>query len=82
MHCNKCGNTLTENDNFKLDYSFNYFSKHDLDRLELALCNNCLDNTIDKLVKECRINPIVEYKPPVKYDFKLLFKDNEIIPLE
>lgn len=35
-----------------------YGSKHDGDIIDLDICCDCFDVLIDKLAKQCKINPI------------------------
>lgn len=80
--CNMCGHEVPEHEEAKFKYQFGYFSKRDLDSLWLVLCPECLDKLADKLIRECKINPVEEYEPPFQeYGFQCLFVNNEILPL-
>lgn len=61
--CNLCGkefDKLDELEGFGVHTRFGYGSKFDGDNVELDLCCECLDKLMDKLIRECKINPIVE----------------------
>lgn len=62
--CNLCGNEFNEWDeleNFGIHTRVGYGSKFDGNDIELDLCCNCFDKLIDRLLPECKINPIAKY---------------------
>lgn len=61
--CNKCGQAVDEYEVISFSHAYGYFSKFDLSQLKLTLCISCLDKLTDKLIQECNINPLIEYKP-------------------
>lgn len=61
--CNLCGKEFDEWDEqegFGIHTRAGYGSKFDGDSVELDLCCECFDRLMDKLVPECKINPIIE----------------------
>ena len=60
--CNMCGKELDSYENFHIHYEAGYESKYDLDKLNLDLCNACLDEVIDWLRSKCVIDPIEKEK--------------------
>lgn len=61
--CNLCGKEFDEWDKkewFGLHTRVGYGSKFDGDGIDLDLCCECFDKLMDKLISECKINPIVE----------------------
>lgn len=61
--CNLCGkefDILDEQEDFGIHTRAGYGSKFDGDDVELDLCCECFDKLMDKLIPECKINPIVE----------------------
>lgn len=61
--CNSCGQAVEEHEAISFSYAYGYVSKFDLSQLKLTLCVSCLDKLTDKLIKECSVNPLIEYKP-------------------
>lgn len=49
-----------EQEAFGLHTRVGYGSKLDGDNVELDLCCECFDKLMDRLIPECKINPIVE----------------------
>lgn len=61
--CNLCGkefDTCDEKEKFGIHTQAGYGSKFDGDNIQLDLCCGCFDGLIDKLIPECKINPILE----------------------
>lgn len=61
--CNVCGKELDEYDeqeHFGLHTRVGYGSKHDCSDVDLDFCCDCFDKLMDKLVPQCKINPITE----------------------
>lgn len=61
--CNLCGKEFDEIDKcvgFGIHTRVGYGSKFDTDDVDLDLCCECFDKFMDKLILECKINPIVE----------------------
>lgn len=59
FYCNKCGKTFDfwdKQEAFHIYHKLGYGTSYDGDTLELDLCRGCMD----KLIDECKINPIVE----------------------
>lgn len=61
--CNKCGETVSKNKANNFKHKFGYFSKFDMDRLNLTLCNGCLDEMTELIIANCKISPLIEYNP-------------------
>lgn len=60
--CNMCGEEISIQDhtNFNIKYGYGYDSKHDYGKLNLDLCDKCLDKLTDYLIEKCEINPVTE----------------------
>ena len=59
--CNICGKEFSdydEQEQIGLHSQIGYGSKHDGDTIDLDICCDCFDILIDKLAKQCKINPI------------------------
>lgn len=59
--CNVCGKEFSdydEQERIGLHSKIGYGSKHDGDTIDLDICYDCFDILIDKLAKQCKINPI------------------------
>ena len=59
--CNVCGKEFSdydEQEHIGLHSQIGYGSKHDGDIIDLDICCDCFDVLIDKLAKQCKINPI------------------------
>ena len=79
--CNMCGHEVPAHEESIFQYKFGYFSKRDLDTLRLILCPICLDKLTDKLIEDCKINPVKEYESPVsERGIKMLYINDHIIP--
>lgn len=61
LKCNCCGKEFKNFELAKFRYIYGYLSKRDMDMLDLKLCVECFDNLTDKLVKECKVNPVLEW---------------------
>lgn len=62
--CNVCGKAFDLWDNqedFGFDYHIGYGSRHDMERIQLHLCCDCFDKTLDWLLPQCKINPMSSY---------------------
>ena len=59
--CNYCGNEFSTYKIEKFKYVYGYYSKRDLDMLDLKICVECLDKLTDKLINECKVNPVLEW---------------------
>jgi hypothetical protein len=59
--CNMCGRNLDRNkhSNFNIDYTYGYDSEFDLSKLELDLCDTCLNKLTQYLIDNCKINPVI-----------------------
>lgn len=81
--CNKCGTDTSQMHLHKFNHSYGFFSHYDLDKLELCLCDKCLDKLTDRLIETCKINPIKEYEPLDYFKkYKWLLKNGEFIPID
>jgi len=59
--CNKCGKEIDEHyESMNINHKIGYGSKYDDARLEIDLCNECLDEWIDWLRSQCKYDIIVE----------------------
>lgn len=59
VYCNKCGKLMDDADvyqNFHIRDTLGYGSKYDEEKLDLWLCNHCLDELIDS----CEIHPTTD----------------------
>lgn len=60
MQCNKCGKTFQEHEDYAyIQKDWGYFSKKDLTRQKVRLCESCWDSIINSLevpVEECEYN--------------------------
>lgn len=62
--CNCCGKPIGDINMFSYTTTFGYPSKRDLDTLKLTLCYECTDKFTDRLIKACKVNPVIEYGDP------------------
>ena len=61
--CNVCGKQFSEYDtyqDFTIKRDIGYGSRYDLHKLDLSLCNACLDEWLDRLIPQCKISPVIE----------------------
>ena len=58
--CNCCGSELSTYDDFSVNTTAGYGSKHDGLHIAFDLCGDCLDKMLDKMKSEFKISPIVE----------------------
>lgn len=59
--CNVCGKTFTdydEQEHIGLHTKLGYGSEYDGEVIDLDVCCECFDKMLDKLVSQCKINPI------------------------
>ena len=59
--CNCCGKEIQEHEAETFKYQYGYLSKRDMDLLNLTLCPDCVDIWTDKLIEECKVNPVIEW---------------------
>lgn len=59
--CNCCGRKVENHKAERFQFQYGYFSKRDMDILDLTLCNDCLDKLTDRLIQECQVNPVKEW---------------------
>ncbi len=62
--CNMCGKAFDSYDyhhDLCFDKRMGNGSTHDLERVQLNLCCDCFDKTLDWLLPQCKINPISEW---------------------
>ena len=58
--CNICGEDLRyDHTNFNITYDYGYDSNHEGSKLELDLCEKCLEKITQYLLSSCKINPLV-----------------------
>ena len=56
--CNVCEKEVEHYNDFNLYYRFGYESVYDSDTIDLDLCGRCLDEFVDGILKNCKLNPI------------------------
>ena len=49
--CNMCGKEFDYSDDFGIRHTYGYGSVHDMDKLEVDLCNECLDKLTTYLIE-------------------------------
>lgn len=59
--CNLCGRVFDMWDDFGFQYYIGYGSIYDGKRIDLHLCWDCFDKTLDWLLPQCRIDPMSDY---------------------
>jgi hypothetical protein len=60
LKCTVCGNKLLEFNAFNIKHKFIYGSKYDGDVLNICLCPDCLDNLVDNIKSNSKVDPIIE----------------------
>ena len=64
VYCNFCGKEFNEWDkqeDFGFNYMVGYGSTFDMTELELHLCCDCFDKTMNEyIIPHCKINPIID----------------------
>ena len=62
--CSMCGKELDffdKQENFHFKHYFGYGSKHDLEKIDIILCCDCMDLVLDKILPMFKENPLEDY---------------------
>lgn len=56
--CIMCNKKLKEYNSFNINHQFTYGSKYDGDILNICLCPVCLDQIVDHIAANSKVNPV------------------------